>query len=119
MRRFAFSALLIAFHGFISLLTAFQLIALFIAFSKEILQNHFFKRSMFRTNRFVTKHFFDTKLATENISVCCFFCNPGLTPSSTRLNNSEKLIITPSFTKDVYIRPCISLIRHQRQIYTS
>ena len=59
----------------------------------------------------MTKCFFDnTKLATENISVC-FFSNPGpkYTPSCNRLNTSEKVIITSSVTKDVYIRPRISL----------
>ena len=48
-----------------------------------------------------------------------FFSNPGpkFTPSSNRLDTGEKLIITSSVTKDVYIRPCISLIRHHMQIY--
>ena len=95
-------------------------------FSLHFLNNYskiiFFQRAMFRTNRFMTKSFFDnTKLATENISICCFLSNPGpkFTPSSNRLDTDEKLIITYSVTKDVYIRPCISLIRHYMQIYTS
>ena len=47
-----------------------------------------------------------------------FFSNPGskYTPFSNRLNSSDKLIITSSVTKDVYIRPCISLIRYHIQI---
>ena len=42
------------------------------------------------------------------------FSNPGpkYTQSSNRLNNGEKLIIASSVIKVVYIRPCISLIRH-------
>ena len=63
----------------------------------------------------MTKCFFDnTKLATENISICCFLSNPGpkFTPSSNRLDTGEKLRITSSVNKEVYIRPCISLIRH-------
>ena len=82
----------------------------------------FFKGAMFRANRFMTKCFFDnTKLATENISICCFLSNPGpkFTPSFNRLDTDEKLIITSSVTKDVYIHPCISLIRHHIQIYRS
>ena len=49
-----------------------------------------------------------------------FFSNPGpkYTPTSNRLNIGEKLIITSSVTKDVYIRPCISLIKLHMQIYT-
>ena len=38
-------------------------------------------------------------------------------PSSNRLNTGDKLTITSSVTKDVYIRPCISLIRYHMQIY--
>ena len=96
--------------------------AFFSTFSKLLLVNRFFNRTMFRTNGFMTNFFFDnTKLPTENISICCFLSNPGpkFTPSSNRLDTSEKLIITSSVTKDVYIRPCISLIRHHMQIYTS
>ena len=73
---------------------------------------------MFKTNRSITKHFFETKLDTENISACWFFSNPGPTPSSNYLNNDETLIITSSVAKDIYVRPRISLIRHQRQIFT-
>ena len=43
---------------------------------------------------------------------------PKFTPSSSRLDTGEKLIIASSDTKDVYIRPCISLIGHHMQIYT-
>ena len=96
--------------------------AFFSTFSKLLLVNRFFNRIMFRTNGFMTNFFFDnTKLPTENISICCFLSNPGpkFTPSSNRLDTGEKLIITSSVTKDVYIRPCISLIRHHMQIYTS
>ena len=96
--------------------------AFFSTFSKLLLVNRFFNRTMFRTNGFMTNFFFDnTKLPTENISICCFLSNPGpkFTPSSNRLDTGEKLIITSSVTKDVYIRPCISLIRHHMQIYTS
>ena len=42
---------------------------------------------------------------------------PKCTPSSNRLNTGDKLTITSSVTKDVYIRPCISLIRYHMQIY--
>ena len=50
-----------------------------------------------------------------------FFSNPRLkyTLSSNHLNTSDKLIITSPVTKDVYIRPCISLIRYHMQIYIS
>ena len=37
-------------------------------------------------------------------------------PFSNRLNAGGKLTITSSITKDVYMRPCNSLIRHQRKI---
>ena len=49
-----------------------------------------------------------------------FSSNPGpkFTTSSSRLDTGEKLIIASSDTKDVYIRPCISLIGHHMQIYT-
>ena len=93
----------------------------FIAFSK-LLENHFFfLKAMFKTNRSLTKCFFDnTKLATQNISISCFSANQGLfTPSFNCLDTGEKIIITSSVTKDVYIRPRISLIRHHMQIYTS
>ena len=40
---------------------------------KMTTQKSFFKRTMFKTNRFITKRFFsNTKLATKNISACCF-----------------------------------------------
>ena len=42
---------------------------------------------------------------------------PKCTPSSNRLNTGNKLKIPSSVTKDVYIRPCISLIRYHMQIY--
>ena len=77
---------------------------------------------MFRSNRFMTKCFLDnTKLATENIVICCFSAaTQGLTsPSSNRLDTGEKLIILSSVTKDVYMRPYISLIRHHMHMYTS
>ena len=35
------------------------------------------------------------------------------------MNSGHKLIITSSGTKDVYIRPCISLIRYHMQKYMS
>ena len=39
----------------------------------KITTNMFFKRPIFRMNRFITKSFFcNTKLTTKNISVCCF-----------------------------------------------
>ena len=40
------------------------------------------------------------------------FSNPGpkFTPSSNRVDTGEKLRITSSVTKDVYIFPCISYI---------
>ena len=49
-----------------------------------------------------------------------FSSNPGpnFTPSYNYLDTGEKLIIASSVTKDVYIRPCISLIMHNMQIYT-
>ena len=50
------------------------------------------------------------KTGSENISVCCF--------SSNRLKTGDKLIITSSITRDVYIRLCISLVRYHMQIYT-
>ena len=43
---------------------------------------------------------------------------PKFTSSSSRLDTGVKLIITSSDTKDVYVRPCISLIGHHMQIYT-
>ena len=46
--------LLIVFHCIISLLIAFHFIALPISFSKQLLKNRFFKKIMFRTNRFIT-----------------------------------------------------------------
>ena len=70
----------------------------------------------------MTIFFFDnTKLPTENISICCFSSNPEpkFTPSSNSLDNGGKSIITSSVTKGVYIRPCISLIKHHMQLYTS
>ena len=50
-----------------------------------------------------------------------FFSNPGpkYTPSSNRLNTGDKLIITSSVIKDVYIRPYFSLIKYHMRIYTS
>ena len=66
----------------------------------------------------MTKCFFDNaKLVTKN----SFLSNAGpkFTPSSNHFDTGEKLIITSSVTKDVYIRPCILLIRHHMQIYTS
>ena len=48
-----------------------------------------------------------------------FFSNnsgPKDRPFSNRLNAGGKLTITSSITKDVYMRPCNSLIRHQRKI---
>ena len=50
-------------------------------------------------------------MATENISICCF--------SSNRFNTGDKLIITSSITKDVYIRPRILLTGCHMQIYRS
>ena len=41
----------------------------------------------------------------------------NFTPSSNHLYTGEKLMITSSVTKDVYIRPCISLIRPHMQIH--
>ena len=82
----------------------------------------FFKRTTLRKNRFMTKCFFDNaKLVTKSISIYCFLSNPGpkFTPSSNHFDTGETLIITSSVTKDVYIRPCISLIRYHRQINTS
>ena len=46
--------LLIVFHYIVSLLIAFHFIALPIPFSKQLLQNNFFKKLTFRTNRFIT-----------------------------------------------------------------
>ena len=87
---------------FIALFHSWRLFISF-HFQNNYLKN-IFKRTMFRTNRFLDT----TKLATENISVC-FSATHG---------TGKKLMITSSFTKDVYIRPSILLIRHQRQIYT-
>ena len=42
---------------------------------------------------------------------------PKCTPSANRLNTGDKLTITSSVTKNVYIRPCILLIRYHMQIY--
>ena len=46
-----------------------------------------------------------------------FFSNsrPKYTSSSNRLNTDDKLINTSSVIKDIYIRPCISLIRDHIQ----
>ena len=67
----------------------------------------------------MTKCFLDnTKLAIESISICCFSAvtqGPNFTPTSGHLDTGEKLIITSSVTKDVYIRPCISLTKHHMQ----
>ena len=43
---------------------------------------------------------------------------PKNAPSSNRLNTDDKLIIISSVTKDVYISPCVSLIRYHMQVYT-
>ena len=111
-KRFALSALLLVFHCIISLLIAFHFIVLLIAFSKYLLKNNFFKKIMFRTNRFITIQNWPPK------TFCLFFSypRPKCTPSSNRLNTSNKLTIIFSVTKDVYIRLCISLIRYHMQI---
>ena len=43
--------------------------AFFIAFSKKLLENHFFKEQCSEQIKCV---FDNTKLPTENISICCF-----------------------------------------------
>ena len=91
MRSFALSALLIAFH-FIARFTAFH-----------FLKEQFLEQTvLLQYKNGHRKHF------------SMLFSNPGpkYTQSSNRLNNGEKLIIASSVIKDVYIRPCISLIRH-------
>ena len=47
------------------------------------------------------------------------FSNPGhkYMPSSNRANTDDQWINTSSVTKDVYICPCISLIRHTMYKY--
>ena len=108
MRKFTLSAQFIIFYCIILLLNTFHFIVLFIAFSKYLLKNQFFKDQCL-----------EQTVSLRNISVCCFFSNPGPTPSTNRLNNGKNLIIRSSVTNDGYIRHCISLIRHQRQMYTS
>ena len=44
---------------------------------------------------------------------------PNFTPSSNHLDTGEKLMITSSVTKDVYVRPCISPIKLHMQICAS
>ena len=52
---------------------------------------------MFKTNRFITKHFLDaTKLATENIPPCCFSATQGLiyaifSPFEHQLKNNNHI----------------------------
>ena len=58
---------------------------------------------------------YHTKLANENISVCCFSTTHGINIRRNRLKTGEKLTITSSITKESYIRPSILLFRHHRQ----
>ena len=76
--RFSLPALLNVFNCIISLLVLSYPMAFLIAFSKKLLENHFLlKNIMFRKNRFMNKRFLDnTKLATKNISICCFSAAP-------------------------------------------
>ena len=68
--------------------------AFFIGFSKKLVKNHFFIRTVFRANRFMTKCFFDnTKLATENISICCF-------SAATQGLNLHRLLIVWTLVKN-------------------
>ena len=94
-------------------------------FSLHFLKNTrkliFLKRTMFRTNHFMTKCFFNNiKMATENNSICCFLAaTQGLTLGRFLIvwTPAIKLIIASAVIKDVYICPCISLFRHHMQIY--
>ena len=78
-------------------------------------QKSFFKRIMFRANRFIT-----TEISHRKYFSMLFFSKPEpkYTLSTNRLSNGEKLIITSSVIKNVYVRPCLLLIRDHMQIYT-
>ena len=82
--------------------------AFFIAFCKKLLEYHFFKKPYKIGHR-------------KQFNMLFFSSNPGpnFITSSNRLDICEKLIIASSSTKDVYIRPCISLTGHKMQTYTS
>ena len=68
---------------------------------------------MFRANRFITIQNWPPK-------TCCFLTTQGkIYAPSNRFNTGDKLIIASLVTKDVYIRPYISLIRYHIQMYMS
>ena len=68
---------------------------------------------MFRANRFIT-----TEIGHRKHFSMLFFSKPGpkYTLSTNRLSTGEKLIITSSVIKNVYVRPCLLLIRDHMQI---
>ena len=116
-------ALLNVFNCIISLLILSYPIAFFIAFSKKIARKSFsFKEQCLeQTVSWLNVFSIIQNWPPKHFNMLFFSSNPGpkFTPSSNRLDTSEKLIITSSVTKDVYIRPCISLIRHHMPIYKS
>ena len=96
--------------------------AFFIAFSKKLLENHFFKEQCLEQTVSWLMFFRECKIRNRKHFKILFFSSnpePKSTPSSNRLDSGEKLIIASSDIKDVYIRPCISLTGHHMQIYTS
>ena len=130
MRRFFFLSICwFVFHFTLYLIVDNFFISLH--FSLHFLNNYskiIFKKgngAMFRTNRFITKHLIQNtkwyKIHHRKYFSLLFFSNPGSKYTSflNSLKTGEKLIITSSVTKDIYIRPCISLARHQRQISKS
>ena len=109
------STLLIDFQCIISLLITFHFIALFIAFSKQLLKNQFLKVQCVEETVSLPNVFsIIQNWPQKKLLSILLFSNHGLniTTFSNRLN-------TFSVSKDVYTRLCILLIRQQRQIYRS
>ena len=83
-----------------------------IAFSKKLLEKSFFLKEQYLEQIVSWPNVFSIiQNWPPKTFQYVFFSKPGpkYTPSCNHLNTSEKVIITSSVTKDVYIRPCISL----------